>query len=96
MGAALLKDRNERQSAAVNYRLNDERWSDIASSVRSQLTQNDAFKTWEAEAITDAMIDTVREFGTLVEAELFKKLHARQFSIPLAKNLAHVLTRAFG
>jgi hypothetical protein len=96
MSAALLKDRDDSRTSAVNYRLNESRWSDIAGSVRKQLTQNNAFKPWEAEAIADAMIETVREHGTLVETVLYTKLHARQLSIPLAKTLANLLARSFG
>lgn len=95
MGDALLKDRIDRFGGTINQHINDERWSDIAENVKAVLKRGGAFKPWEADAIADAMIETVREHGTLVESALFTKLHARQIDIPLAKTLAALLVKSF-
>ncbi|WP_430431794.1 hypothetical protein [Oceanicaulis sp.] len=63
----------------------------IRRDLRSQLRAAKAFGSAEIEAILDATIDSLRQFGEIQESFVYKRLHASTFSQAEAHDIATAL-----
>lgn len=94
--AAMLERRDEPAVSVHAQRINDARWAVLSDTLRRNLAKDSHFQQWEANAIADAMIEVVRETGSLDAEKLAKVLHSKQFPIGSARQIASAIAGAYG
>jgi hypothetical protein len=93
---ALLKEQQNRMPSVHARRINNARWSAVAEKLREVLTENNAFKKWEVDAIVDSMLEAAQDVTPFTAESLAERLHSRQFKKEDARYLAEAIVKSYG